>query len=274
MGQYYKFINLDKKEICDRSKGFLKLTEHSYIGNEYCNDILTLLSNEWKGDRVIHVGDYAEGNDGTTTGKLIDKIERENEVKTTVYDWSRSFEEIEPNKVNDKIRYVYNLDKKMFIDLIKQPIQWCCYNDNKISFAKFNAFALLTGCGNEQGGGDYFYHNKKKIGLWAGDKLVSSETPLKEYENFTEQKYIFDEGLLLSRRIKSINDKTEKQVLNLEGVMLKHFLNKYKDYYNMDLSKVKISKNRLTENEYKHFNTILNKYRNKLYNKEKMNLER
>jgi len=56
--------------------------------------------------------------------------------------------------------------------------------------------------------------------------------------------------------------------------MLKHFLNKYKDYYNMDLSKVKISKNRLTENEYKHFNTILNKYRNKLYNKEKMNLER
>ena len=103
MGQYYKFINLDKKEICDRSKGFLKLTEHSYIGNEYCNDILTLLSNEWKGDRVIHVGDYAEGNDGTTTGKLIDKIEREKEVKTTVYDWSRSFEEIEPNKLNDKM---------------------------------------------------------------------------------------------------------------------------------------------------------------------------
>lgn len=274
MGQYYKFINLDKKEVCDSSKGFLKLTEHSYLGNEYCNDILSLLSNKWKGDRVIHVGDYAEGNDRTTTRDLIARIEKENEVKTTVYDWSRGFEEIEPNNFNNKIRYVYNLDKKEYIDLIKQPIQWCCYYDDKISFAKFNAFALLTGCGNEQGGGDYFDINKKRVGYWAGDRLVSSDVFLKEYEKFTEQKYMFDEYMRLSRRIKNINEKTERQVLNGEGLMLKEFLNKNGSYYNIDFSKVEISKDKLTENEYKYFNTILNKFKNKIYNKEKMNLER
>ena len=41
--------------------------EHSYLGNDYCDDILKLLSNEWKGDRVLHVGDYAQPDDETTT---------------------------------------------------------------------------------------------------------------------------------------------------------------------------------------------------------------
>lgn len=274
MGQYYNFINIDKKEKCDRSMSFAKLTEHSYVGNEYCNDILSLLSDKWKGDRVIHVGDYAEGNDRTTTRDLIARIEKENDIETTVYDWGYSFKEVEPSKVNEKIRYVYNLDKKEYIDLIKQPIQWCCYYDDKISFAKFNAFALLTGCGNEQGGGDYFEINKKRVGYWAGDRLVSSDTFLKEYENFKEQKYMFDEYMRLSRRIKNVNEKTERQILNGEGLILKQFLNKDGKYFNIDFSKVEISNERLTENEFKYFNTILNKYKNKLKAKENTSIER
>ena len=59
MGQYYRFVNVDKKEISDRNRHGYKLMEHSYVANNYCNDTLRLLSNEWKGDRVIHVGDYA-----------------------------------------------------------------------------------------------------------------------------------------------------------------------------------------------------------------------
>jgi len=274
MGQYYRFINIDKKEKCDRNEGVLKLTEHSYLANEYCKDILSLLSNKWKGDRVIHVGDYAEGNDGTTTSNLIAQVEKEINIKTSVYDWGEGLKDVSPNRVNNKIRYVYNLDKKEYIDLIKQPIQWCCYYDDKISFAKFNAFALLIGCGNEQGGGDYFDINKKRVGYWAGDRLVSSKELLKEYAKFTEQKYMFDEYMHLSRRIKNINDKTERQILNGEGLMLKEFLNKSGRYYNIDFSKVAISKDGLTDKEFKYFNTILNKYKNKLKNKEKTSLER
>ena len=84
MGQYYKFVNIDKKQVCQRNWHNIKLTEHSYVGNNYCTDILSLLSKEWKGDRIIHVGDYAEPNDGTTTQKVIEKLYRENNVKTSI----------------------------------------------------------------------------------------------------------------------------------------------------------------------------------------------
>ena len=77
MGQYYKFANIDKKEKCDRNRSGYKLMEHSYVGNGYCDDILRLLSNEWKGDRVIHAGDYAEPNDETTTQNVVEKLSNE-----------------------------------------------------------------------------------------------------------------------------------------------------------------------------------------------------
>lgn len=270
MGQYYRFINIDKKEKCDRQQGLLKLTEHSYVANEYCMDILSLMSDEWKGDRIIHVGDYAEGNDNTTTSELIDKIEKENNLDRSVYEWGKTFTEVKPKRINTKIRYVYNLDKKEYIDLFKQPVQWCCHEKNKIYFAKFNAFALLTGCGNEQGGGDYFDINKKRIGLWAGDRLVSSASLLKEYSNFKEQKYLFDEWLRLSRRIKNINEKSERQILNGEGIVFKQFLNYCKKHGEVDISKLEIDREHLTDNEFKHFNTILKKFKRKELNKEQI----
>ena len=148
MGQYYKFINLDKKEKCDREQYPLKLTEHSYVGNQYCNDILTLLSNEWKGDRVIHVGDYATEKDSTFTSNIIGTLKREFKQKETFYSYGITFKDVEPNKVKKSIRYVYNLDKKQFIDLYHQPIIDIWYWDNNVSLGKFNSFALLTACGN------------------------------------------------------------------------------------------------------------------------------
>ena len=193
MGQYYKFINLDKKEKCDRNRFPLKLTEHSYVGNDYCNDILTLLSNEWKGDRVIHVGDYASYNDPSITSHLISKLNREFNQTDSFYFYSDTFEDIEPNKVNNKIRYVYNLDKKEYIDLYHQPIITIWYDDVKAGFAKFNSFALLTACGNGQGGGDFSGCNELEIGSWAGDHFVSSERQLEEYRDFKENKCVFYE---------------------------------------------------------------------------------
>ena len=270
MGQYYRFINIDKKEKCDRSQGLLKLKEHSYLENEYCIDILSLLSDKWKGDRVIHVGDYAQGNDGTSTSKLIGKIEKENKVKYSVYEWGEKCKEVSPNKINNNIRYVYNLDRKEYIDLVRQPIQWFCLENNKIYFAKFNSFALLVGCGNEQGGGDYYDINKKRIGLWAGDRLVSSDSLINEYSNFIETRYIFDDTLELSRRIKNINEKTEKQILNAEGTMLKKFLERNSNFNKIDLLKINIDKKGLTENEYKHLNTVLYKFKKKELNKQKI----
>lgn len=194
MGQYYKFMNLDKKQTCNRNCFPLKLTEHSYVGNDYCDDILTLLSNEWKGNRVIHAGDYANCNDTSITSHLISKLNREFKQNDTFYNFSESFKDISPTKVNNKIRYVYNLDKKEYLDLYHQPIINVWYGEGKLGFAKFNSFALLTACGNGQGGGDYLGCNEIKIGSWAGDHFVSSEKQLFAYKDFKECKDVFYEN--------------------------------------------------------------------------------
>lgn len=267
MGQYYRFINLDKKQKCERNIGLLKLTEHSYLKNPYCMDVLSLMLDEWKGDRIIHVGDYAQGNDGTTTSKIVDKIEKENNLNKSVYHWGESFEDIKPKRMKKNINYVYNIDKKEYINLNKQPIQWFCYEKNEIFYAKFNAFALLVGCGNEQGGGDYYRNNKNKVGSWAGDRFVSSHSLLKGYENYKEVSPIFNEWIPIKNRIKSVKDKNEKFIYYEEGVTLKHFLDRYKKDLNIDFSKLKLNKEGLTDNEFNYLKVILEKYKNKELNK-------
>ncbi len=193
MGQYYRFINLDKQEKCDRNMYPLKLTEHSYVGNDYCNDILTLLKDKWEGDRIIHVGDYATNTDNTTTSHLISKLNREFNQNESFFVYGDYFNDIEPDKVNKKIRYVYNLDKTEFIDLYHQPIINIWYGDGEAGYAKFNSFALLTACGNGQGGGDYHGVNEEYIGSWAGDHFISSERKLEQYKDFKENKLVFYE---------------------------------------------------------------------------------
>ena len=84
MGQYYKFMNIDKKQNCQRNWHGVKLMEHSYVGNNYCDDILRLLSNEWKGDRVIHVGDYASYDDPSLTSHLISVFKLESILPASI----------------------------------------------------------------------------------------------------------------------------------------------------------------------------------------------
>ena len=273
MGQYYKFINLDKKQKCEKNTYFLKLTEHSFLGNQYCNDILSLLFDEWKGDRVIHVGDYAEGNDGTTTENLISQIETDNNLlnkNITVYTWGNTFEDVKPKKSKINIRYVYNIDKKEFIDLYKQPIQWFYFNNNMLYATKFNSFALLTGCGNEQGGGDYYKENKDIVGYWAGDRFESSTNELKKYKSFKELKVVFNEMLPLKNGIKNYNENTEKLIFISEGIELEKYL---KDNNKIDFSKITLNKRNLLNDEYDYLNSILNKYKNKTLNDNKENID-
>ncbi len=267
MGQYYKFMNIDKKEVCQKNGRYhVKLTEHSYLGNDYCNDILRLLSNEWKGDRVLHVGDYAEPYDISNTGKYIAKVVKDNDLKMSVYRWGDSFEEVSPTNKKD-IRYVYNLDKRQYVDLYKQPIQWCHYNDREIIISKFNSFALLTGCGNGQGGGDYRTVNKKEVGNWAGDRLVSSEEIIPEYKKFKQRKEIFNEMSLHYKNIKDYNTFTEKSIIKDECELLTNFIAHLKKH-DVDISKLQIDDTGLLEEEKILFNDILSKEK-ELLSKEK-----
>ena len=259
MGQYYRFVNVDKKEISDRNRHGYKLMEHSYVANNYCNDTLRLLSNEWKGDRVIHVGDYAESTDKSTTANIIDKISKEFGINHTIYSYSEGFNNVESSN-NDNIRYVYNLDKKEYVDLFKQPIQnfWFDKNDNTISSCKVNSFALLIGCGNEQGGGDYYYQNKKYVGSWAGDRFVSSTKPLNEYKNFKCNNLVFNENTNYYKKIKRYYNFFENKIIKDEEKIFKENL-EYLIKNDIDISKCKLDSCDLLENEVETFNNILKK---------------
>lgn len=272
MGQYYKFMNIDKKQRCDRNQHMLKLLEHSYIENEYCMDVLSLLNNEWKGDRILHVGDYAEGTDGTTTCKIIGQIEKDYNLEKSVYSWQDDFYDVKPNNMNDKIRYVYNLDKKEYINLLKQPIQWIWLEKNKIHFSKINSFALLIGCGNEQGGGDYRLVNRLQVGSWAGDHFVSSDSILKEYEDFKENNYIFNEELDISRNRRKYDERNEKVILAYEEQEFLKFLNRIKGYKEYDVNKLQLQSYFLTDKEQECLSKCFDKYK-KLTNDKGKNLE-
>lgn len=84
MGQYYKVVNIDKKEYM-YSDGGIKLMEWSYNRNPLVLNIMKKLANEWKGDRVFVVGDYALSGD---------RIDRDNNEKDYDYDL---LEKIEKN---------------------------------------------------------------------------------------------------------------------------------------------------------------------------------
>lgn len=270
MGQYYSFMNIDKKEVCQRNWHNIKLMEHSYYGNDYCADILNLLNNEWKGDRILHVGDYAHGKDRTITQKLIAKIEKENKLNTSVYHWSDTFDDVIPS-FNNNIRYVYNHNKKEYVDLLNQPIQWCYYDEktNCISFTKINSFALLIGCGNGLGGGDYRRCiNDDKVGYWAGDHFTSSDKLLDEFKNYKQNNYIFNEMLDINKKIKLWNKKTEEEICNAEVKYLEEYIDNYQKYHQINFDKLDIDISDLTSTETVNLTTKLSQVKDKYKSKE------
>lgn len=247
MGQYYRFINLDKKEKCDKNIYGLKLMEHSYLENDYCNDILYLLSDEWKGDRIIHVGDYASVDDSSNTKDVIKGLDKEFNPKESFYNYSYFFNEVSPNKVDKKIRYVYNLDKEEYIDLYHQPIVDYWYNNGTMTFAKINSFALLTACGNGQGGGDYFGKNDNFVGYWAGDHFVSSDKKIEKYNDFAENDITFCENILIKNLL--TYDDYNRCVIS-ESMDCVYDLIEMLRKNDLMTSKIKVDVSNLTEREY------------------------
>ena len=254
MGQYYKLINVSKKEQCSRNRGMMKLMEFSYVGNPYVMDSLKLLNNEWKNNEVICVGDYADGSEPYLGDDYMLDLKNREKVDN-FYDEADSYQEVVP-KANDEMRYVYNHSKKEYIDLLKQPVEWFCVNKNKIYSAKINSFSLLVACGNGLGGGDYNGINVDKIGSWAGDVFEASPVLLDKYKSYKQNTLAFDE---YDDRYLVFPDykKFEKSIIDADKVKLNNFMINC-DRYSIvkDISKLKLAKDGLTKKEYE----VLNKY--------------
>jgi hypothetical protein len=166
MGQYYIPLFLadktpeQKKEIIrvfmeayNYNNG-AKLTEHSYINNEFVSTVeyhLTTNGMFYK-SRFVWAGDYAD---------------KEPDLEENLYHIAHNTKDkflAPPARSTKEYFYIVNHTKKEYVDKKKHKI--------------IHPLPLLTAEGNGRGGGDYHGKGEDIIGIWARDVIsVEKEIP-------------------------------------------------------------------------------------------------
>lgn len=230
MGQYYIYINIDKRIAVNAYYG-AELCEHSWLGNnEVVIPIEQLVKTKWQGDRVIQLGDYADGMAASAAStalrkehlKFIEKIKKEigmtNDQRLYWGDVAEKGEKFKEYTLEelfdsydlklgqkcscDQFRYLYNTKRKEYVDSFKILPSYVGEYKSEINFVKLDAYSLLIAIGNGLGGGDYYGPDENLVGLWAttSDSIIISEKSPKEYaeensevENYTDLVPLFCE---------------------------------------------------------------------------------
>lgn len=220
MGQYYKIINMDKRQQLypfDFDNG-LKLMEWAYDKNTMVLALMNLMADEWKGDRVYVVGDYADTEDMNEVWAEAYRDALSETTARTLYEYGEDFEHIAPSggqkfysrfgddKISEHVadeadlgfRYIYNHATKQVIDLDECPVEWKWQDGEEKGVTKVAPLPLLIAMGNGRGGGDYINEkNERLVGSWCGtvQSVEVSKEPLPECEdydsfapNFTENR--------------------------------------------------------------------------------------
>jgi hypothetical protein len=215
MGQYYKPINLDKKQYVyshDFGNG-LKLMEHSWVGNQFVGIVEALIAEggAWHGDRIVWSGDYADPEKGKTkrvpdwhqsdaqreadraAGKKIKMITRKLNLFDLIDEDVKKEMKIKPCG-GKSYRYVINTDTKEFVDTKKIPLS-DVYTDNKGKEWPFQIHPLpiLTCEGNGRGGGD-LHKESPLVGIWARARVTVSNLLPKAHEGYKEIEFNLYEG--------------------------------------------------------------------------------
>ena len=188
------------------------------MGNNDVLALLQLVKTEWKNDRIIQLGDYADSEEHYS--KMLQEILK---VPSNLYD-SKEYKEMSFEEYYDKnklryisknvemgnsstdykwtelifkplgtdgeqlplsdFRYLYNAARREWVDSFKIPPSnvWKDTENKEISFEKLDAYSLLVAIGNGLGGGDYKGPDDDMIGLWAttSNSIVISSLGPKE----------------------------------------------------------------------------------------------
>lgn len=157
MGQYYYPLNVKKNQrlIAHDYDNGLKIMEHSWVGNNFVNVVISLLAKGgiWHGCKIIWVGDYSE-----SYSELIEKAKV-----------------IKPKEVDvPSFKYLINRTKKEFV---KIP-------ENDVNIWQIHPLPLLT-CDGEGFtlGGYHGSDNDNIIGTW---KLCNIEPTNEVPKNYKE----------------------------------------------------------------------------------------
>ncbi len=190
MGQYYVPTLIDEEGSITTLHAHaynngLKLMEHSYIGNNFVNAVLTLLWNNPQ--RVAWIGDYSDSEDGDAFEK---KLTHEDFMHYYEAAWGEGHDDLhikpEPAPIltiTSKRKYIVNHTQRCYIHIGEYIAanQWTEYggwvNRKYDPSAKsqwcINPLPLLTACGNDRGGGDYHegHPGYDNVGTWAFDLI-------------------------------------------------------------------------------------------------------
>ena len=195
MGQYYTLIIKRKdQEPCELShRGYksgyegLKLTEHSWIGNEWMDAMAYLIYQ--CPSKILHFGDYCEDEDFedlNPEAKEVWKARCKNDT-FPVFDIQDLYNSIgNPSviKFDYEGKYLCNHDQMCYIDMSEYM------NDNKDKDGWIlHPLALLTAVGNGKGGGDYSGPNESDLATWAWDEVSIEDTIPEGYSK--EEEYSF-----------------------------------------------------------------------------------
>lgn len=265
MGQYFKIINVDKKQQMKPFDfdNFCKLMEFSYEGNTFISSLYKLLEKEWKGNRVYVTGDYDDDINTCDTDKSYFEtylqLEREFNTASLYHlsdEWKKLYKKnIDISSKEPYIR-IYNTETKQFIDLTTLPVEWICKGgiDEKTGefykpeILSISPLPLLITFGNGAGGSYYSEDEYKMslVGTWCKytKGIVVSKEIIKEYEDsFEEFRPDFTEN--------------KKLMTHEEG--LKQVENMTKEW-NVKLDKYKNLKQQLEENNFIISNTDYSTY--------------
>lgn len=243
MGQLYLLLNVDKKQFIDPCFG-AKLTEWGYVENRIADTLWGVLSDEWKGDRVIVCGDYycsddadespraeefekitgiygkkdSDGFDITLSEYAFDNFTERKDLADK-YGCNGTAPFIAVNTVTGKFidrRHAY-LNKARFSGPSRYP---------SVITSHFDPLVLLLAGGNGQGGGDYYGPNKELVGTWIRDveHIYTLSDPSEIPEGYKEVIPYFAEELY-----NSITEKSE--LLNIPWDKEKAYVDEQKKEY-------------------------------------------
>lgn len=153
--------------------------EFSYIGddlssNGFVGALINLLQTDWKGDRVLVVGDYSNvdyaNEDLPEKADFISSLYAEFSLDENesfyLCDKELNFKQLSDVEPKKATRYLINNKTKEYVDLKKLPIEWSYADDEGTYYTSIFPLILLIAFGNGLGGGDYRGEECSDIGSW------------------------------------------------------------------------------------------------------------
>lgn len=187
MGQYYKAVVIQEngdEYVLDPTRygNGLKLMEHSWVGNDFVNLVLSFITGNVS--RVAWIGDYSnEQNDNKKYNFGEGFISGADDFNKIYIDVWKNYKTKHIKQLPSDIKqvqftctetdfFLINLTKKIYVDLYNYCLestdrdgQWC-----------INPLPILTCVGNGLGGGDYYgERGREEIGSWAFDRIYFSD---------------------------------------------------------------------------------------------------